>query len=287
MKNKKLYVLPYQGIGDIMITLGCLKEYVEKNDFQKVILFYTKGYRELYSFYDFDFARTVCIPRFCYRALKRFFSTKVGYFVLKTKKNILCTDTVFYVGHGWKNTFSISGLSVFKFIKEGIMGIKPESKIIFPQIPKLQVNFNSDIMNKKIAVLNPFSKTILIPSWQDAYTKIAHQLSELGYHIFTDCGKDYLRKAINGTEPFYGDLTESFELCKKASLVIGTRSGYLDLMLFSGTKIIALYDNDCENIVAMNAFNIKETAKIFGLSGDNCFQFQINEIEKLQALLAG
>lgn len=286
MKNKKLYVLPYQGIGDIMITLGCLKEYVEKNDFQKVILFYTKGYRELYLFYHFDFAKTVCIPRFCYRALKRFFSTKVGYFILKSNKNILCTDTIFYLGHGWKTTFRISGLSVFKFIKEGIMGIKTESEIIFPQIPKLQVNFNSDITNKKIAVLNPFSKTISIPFWQDVYTRIANQLVNLGYSIFTDCGKDKSRKPINGTEPFYGELTESFELCKKASLVIGTRSGYLDLMLLSGTKIIALYDNDCENIVAMNAFNIEETAKIFGLSGENCFQLQLKDTNKLQTLVA-
>lgn len=269
-----------------MITLGCLKEYVEKNDFQKVILFYTKGYRELYSFYDFSFAKNVCMSDSCYRILKRFFSTKVGYFVLKTKQNILCTDTIFYVGHEWKTTFKISGLNVFKFIKEGIMGIKPESEIIFPQIPKLEVNFNSDITNKKIAVLNPFSKTISIPFWQDVYTRIANQLINLGYSIFTDCGKDKSRKPINGTEPFYGELTESFELCRKASVVIGTRSGYLDLMLLSGTKIIALYDNDCENIVAMNAFNIKETAKIFGLSGENCFQLQINEIDKLYALLA-
>lgn len=287
MKNKKLYVLPYQGIGDIMITLGCLKEYVEKNDFQKVILFYTKGYSELYSFYHFDFAKTVCIPRFCYRALKRFFSTKVGYFILKSKKNILCTDTIFYVGHGWKTTFKISGLNVFKFIKEGIMGMKPESKIIFPQIPKLQVNFSAGINNKKIAVLNPFSKTISIPFWQDVYTRIANQLVNLGYCIFTDCGKDKSRKPINGTEPFYGELTESFELCKKASLVIGTRSGYLDLMLLSDAKIIALYSDSLESRVSMNAFNIKEIAKMFGKSGENCFQFQTDEIEKLQALLAG
>ena len=286
MKNKKLYVLPYQGIGDIMITLGYLKEYIKKNDFQEVIIICTESYRELYSFYDFDFARTVCISRFCYRTLKRFFSTKVGYFILKLNKDILCTDTIFYVGHGWKTTFGISGLNVFKFIKEGIMGIKPESKIIFPQIPNAQVNYSSDIMNKKIAVLNPFSKTISIPLWQDAYTKIARQLSELGYHIFTDCGKENLRKPINGTEPFYGGLKESFELCRKASVVIGTRSGYLDLMLLSGTKIIALYDNNCENIVAMNAFNIKATAKMFGKSGDKCFQLQINEIDKLLDLVA-
>lgn len=286
MKMNLLYVLPFQGIGDIMITLGYLNEYIQKNGFQKAILFYVKGYEELYSFYDFDFAKKVAISKNCYRLLKTFFSTKIGQFVLRIRKDILCTDTIFYVGKSWKTIFTISGLSVFKFIKEGIMGLNVSSKIISPKIPNIHMELQSDAKNKKIAVMNPYSKTILISAWQDVYKRLSQDLIELGYFVFTDCGKDKSKKAIEGTLPFYGGLAESFELCKNASVVIGTRSGYLDLMLLSGTKTIAIYDADKENCISMNAFNIEETARLFGMSENNCFQIRADETEKLQALLA-
>lgn len=273
-----LYVLPFQGIGDSMITLGFLKEFMLKNDFLETMIFHLESYSELYSFYDFDFASKRLLSKKDYSTLRRFFNTKQGLSYLLSRKDILYTDTVTFLSQGWKTTFSIPNLSVFEYIRSGIMALHEETKILLPGVPQRELQLPDKSHGKKIAVLNPYSKTILISAWKEAYEKIARLLLDLNYFVFTDCGGDNTQKAIIGTTAFYGTLAESFALCKKAELVIATRSGWVDLMMLSGTKVVALYGDNDE--IAMNAFDVKATVKMLGQNTDNCVQMEISEIQR-------
>ncbi len=279
-----LYVLPFQGIGDSMITLGSLKEFMRRNSFLKAMIFHLESYSELYSFYEFDFASKRLLSKNDYSTLKCFFNTKQGLSYLLSRNDILYTDTAAFLAQGWKITFSIPNLSVFEYIRSGIMALNEESKISSPRIPQTNLQLPNKSLGKKIAVLSPYSKTILISAWEEAYKKIARMLLEMKYFVFTNCGGDKSQKPVTGTTAFYGTLAESFALCKKADVVIATRSGWVDLMALSGTKVIALYGDS--NEVEMNAFTVKATAKMLGLNTENCVQLKITyALEELPGYL--
>lgn len=281
--KKNLYVLPFQGIGDSMITLGFLKEFMLKNDFLNAMIFHLESYSELYSFYDFDFAEKKVVSKSDYSTLRSFFNTRLGLSYLLSRKDILYTDTAAFLAQGWKTTFSIPSLSVFEYIRSGIMALNTKSKISLPSIPQTELQLPAESRGKKIAVLNPYSKTILISTWKEVYERIARLLLDLNYFVFTDCGKDKTHKAVSGTTEFYGTLSESVVLCKKAELVIATRSGWVDLMMLSGTKVVALYGK--KNEIFMNAFDVKVTAKMLELNIENCVQMKTTDV--LEEILGG
>ena len=276
--SRILYVVPYQGIGDIMATLGSLREYVKKNGFQSAKVFYTKAYSELCSFYDFDFAEKDEISVRDYRMLARFFCTWFGLSSLKKKRNVLFTDTWAYLSWNWEMAFSMRNFGVFRFIREGIMGLGECGEIERPCIPEiLKEELPIPCDGRRIAVLNPHSKTILISDSKAFYQKLAKRLAGMGYFVLSDCGRDGLDDAVEGTTGFRGNLAESFNLCRHADLVIGTRSGWLDLMALSGAKVVAVYGDDVHSGVFMNAFDIGESGRMCGMDADKFFQVKAGE----------
>ena len=263
--SSTLYVLAFQGIGDSMVTLGYLPEYARKNGFQKALIFYTENYGEFYSFYDFDFAEKRVVSPRLFKTLKRFFSTASGLSYLLAHKNILFADTAVYLGGGWKSTFKMGEISVFSYIKKAIMGLYDEAKITLPKIPEIplsEIFEHQDFSARKIAVLNTHSNTIQLASPCLLFEEIATSLKNKGYFIITDLGRNTGSESVGGTQAFFGTLAQSFRLCEKASLIVGVRSGYLDLMTLTGTPVFTIYPDDDE--VSMNAFDLNSLSKISG-----------------------
>lgn len=260
-----LYVLAFQGLGDSLVTLGYLQEYAKKNGFQKAMIFCTENYGEFYSFYDFDFTEKRVVSPRLFKALKRFFSTASGLSYLLAHKNILFADTAVYLGGGWKSTFKMGEISVFSYIKKAIMELDDEAKVTLPKIPESplsEIFEHQDFSARKIAVLNTHSNTIQLTSPSRLFDEIAITLKNKGYFIITDLGRNTDTETVGGAQAFSGTLAQSFTLCKNASLIVGVRSGYLDLMTLTGTPIFAIYPDDNETF--MNAFDLNSLNKISG-----------------------
>ena len=268
-----LYVFPYQAIGDIMVTLGFLEEYARKNAFARTVIFCTGEREELCSFYDFLPAQRKVVPAKAFTLLKRFFSTPQGLSYLIRKRNILFTDTACYLQGSWKTTFSVPGLTVFSYIKCGIMGLGKESRMTLPHIKKANVSRSAHgDAGKRIAVLNPSSNTIRLTDSERLWRRISDELEESGFTAIYDSG---------------ATLAESFAACMDAELIIGARSGWLDLMALTGKTIIAVYPDGAD--IYMNAFDINALNDISGRTvNGNMLQVEAKDalpaIKKITAL---
>ncbi|MDE7430895.1 MAG: hypothetical protein K2N34_03125, partial [Lachnospiraceae bacterium] len=281
VKNKypsvpgRLYVMIYQGIGDIIVSMGYLGAYLERHEgeFQEIYLILVKRNKQVYAMYpppgQEQKYRYIILTQREYQFFCVYHETPIGFKSINARNDFLFIHTYNFIKDNWNYFYRMPGMTFMYFIKRGIYGLDDNAAFTYPRVMELakQSRDNLDesyaLRREKVIILNPYANTIFGEVPDDFWRYLAARLCEDGYSVYTDCGKGD-KEVVPGTKAITVSLKELNYICKHIEGYIGLRSGLLDYILFAGCKVIAIYPGEV------------------GRDGNEVFQaFDINGINQL------
>ncbi len=134
---------------------------------------------------------------------------------------------------GVSYAFRDPGLSLRGCIQYGALGLGPDADLIRPSLP-----YGIRQKPGKRALLCPFAQvleTVQIKAYMDA---LAEWLLNSGYEVYANGAWSGMSEKIRVV---YWELDRFFHNCFAIELVIGIRSGLLDLAACSSATVVALY----------------------------------------------
>lgn len=259
--NKKIFVCPYPGTGDIFFTgdifhLILKKEKIDEKEY--VIFIGSNSCKVILE--HFQINNVIVIPQKqieLFKIICSIFSS--------TQTNIL------YLGFWGLNFQRIARLGYiyklpFKDLLHSLfLGELPSENnvknIIFKNnLIDLKKTFEEQVDFKKIIILAPvagveFNEGISIIFWE----KLAYSLSELGFIVYTNTnGEDF--PVIKHTKKLFLDYDNFYNLLNQCKALIGLRSGLFDIMNSVKCNKVILYPPRYSETL-YNFFSLKNNYK--------------------------
>lgn len=301
VKNKypavsgRLYVTIYQGIGDIIVSMGYLGAYLErhKGEFQEIYLIQVERNKQVYEMYpppDKEYKyRYITLSKREYQLFCVYHETPLGFKSINARKDFLFIHTYNFIKDNWNYFYRVPGMTFMYFIKKGIYGLDDDAQFTAPRVMELSKQ-SRDVLDEryalkseKVIILNPYANTIFGEVSGDFWKHLASRLSEKGYSVYTDCGRGD-KEAIPETKAITASLTELYYICKHIEGYIGLRSGLLDYVLFAGCKVIAIYPGEIgkDGNEVFQAFDINGINQLMDTPiNANCWQYKVKDEQRV------
>ena len=218
--KKKYYLVCPNGIGEIVTIFMYAKEYIKQNHIDDVTLIINESRKECADALSCNGIYFLMVKSWYHKLMMAFGLSRIGSELIP--KNIRFIDD-------WKRQKRENGNNYSHIIK--LMGLK-EPICDYSFCKKENRSLSEDIV-----FFNPYARTIDDVD-VEIYEKIVREIS-WKYTCYTFVRKNQV--PIKGTEPLKCTLKNAFEWVSRGKCLIGTRSGFMDLMSLSETKIICLY----------------------------------------------
>lgn len=252
-KRNTVYVVTAHSIGDFLYGVSYLSYFRETKLSANIILLADKSKKKLVEGI-MGYNKVVYYDKssFLYKTILSYILYKNGSLARK------CIDYNILIAYPWNFRSSRNILydlrhTVFRF------QYLPR-RISYPVIEtcKGEAYKSLERENKKIVILNPYSISMkTLPMW--FWNHISERLSEQGYLVCTNVVGN--QTVLKKTLPLRCSIVEFYSIVKDlAFVVISMRSGLVDLIVSTGSKLIVLYNYE---VIAEREFfryyNIKET----------------------------
>lgn len=291
----RLYVTIYQGIGDIIVSMGYLGAYLErhKGEFQEICFVLLKRNRQVYELFppmeqEYQY-RYVTLTEREYRFFCLYHETPLGFKSVNARNDFLFIHTYNFIKDNWNYFYRMPGVTFMKFIKKGIYGLDDDARFLKPKVMEL-TNQEKAILKKKYAlesgktvILNPYANTIWGEVPEHFWNHLASRLDQKGYRVYTDCGKGG-KKAVLGTTAMTASLPELHYICRHIEGYIGLRSGMLDYVFFTGCRVIAVYPGEIgrDGNEVFQAFDINGINQLMDTPINSyCWQYRVQDEQKV------
>ena len=229
------YLFINDHIGDMVISLGYLKAFREKNGINHLTLVSTEKYRDLVSEYVCDYENIIYIPPYDLYRIFLLGLTRFGETYLKEKySNVTFINPADSALLGFDYFKRYSDVNLEKMIKFGCLGLD-ENAVFNPM--KVPMSYTNKLKQPREALISKDSRIVEI-NQNDLYVKVVQQLLSLGMEVYTNT--KYMDDCIEGTKPFYGGITEIRKFLQD-NILIGVRNGLHDLAMYQNCKVVALY----------------------------------------------
>ena len=245
-RNKNThYVVICDHIGDFLLTLGYLKAYREKNSFEHITICTVKKFYELLLSCEYKdaFDEIIVLEQRKLQSVLRLNSTNFGSHVkAKLSQFTIVNPANQFVEEKFISAIRYPELTLKDCIKYGCLGLTKDVKF-YP--PKLQEKFRETLAKKfqesKTVLLCPYSRFTDEIS-RRFFDELANDLKNNGYKVYTNLSEPF-QTPVKGTIGIQYSLSQLYRELQKGGYVIGSRSGIMDLLMYTRCTIIALYQN--------------------------------------------
>lgn len=291
----RLYVTIYQGIGDIIVSMGYLRAWLErhKGRFQEIYLIHIERNKQVYEMYPAPDKQHkyiyITLSEREYHLFCVYHETPLGFKSINARNDFLFIHTYNFIKDNWNYFYRTPGMTFMYFIKKGIYDLDDSAQFEAPRVKKLRkqtrniLDKSYSLKSAKVIILNPYANTIFGEISGDFWKHLASRLSEKGYSVYTDCGRGD-KEAISGTKTITASLIELNYICKHIEGYIGLRSGLLDYVLFAGCKVIAIYPGEIgrDGNEVFQAFDINGINQLMDMPiNANCWQYKVKDEQKV------
>ncbi|MEN1762017.1 hypothetical protein [Anoxynatronum sibiricum] len=244
IKNKKTnYIMTFNSIGDACISLAFLDTYKEVNRIDHITIVAPNTNAETYHYFEGSYHHILHISKFIHGVLMLFFKSDLGYIFRRNHPRFINTFCTTYIRSDYlKYNKTIDVITLTKTIYQIPQHSKPRKLKDLKSIHDISYLIDKfDIKKKKTIIFNPYAHSISgVPFI--IYEKISEKLSTMGYQLITSTIGN--QTPIKGTMAIHFTIGEAVGLANYCGFVIGTRSGFFDLVVHSDAKIIAIDSTD-------------------------------------------
>jgi hypothetical protein len=238
-KAQTQYILAYEGIGDWCFTLAFLRQYQRNHSIKNIYILSSNPNQEVFRYFKDQFDGIQIITEKERNELIEFFKSDIGYIYRQKSQVVAPFFPLAYVRSDClKRNPYISFMHIFK----GLLRIDQNSKPFIPNpIPADQLIdrlVRDNVIEKgNTVLLNPYANSCTgIPF--SFFEKLAKGLKKKSYKVITSIHDDQV--AVPGSEGVAFTISEELALLNYCGYVIGSRSGFLDLAVFSQACIVSI-----------------------------------------------
>lgn len=233
-------------IGDFLYTMGYVRAFQKKNNIKRLRIVSEERFRELIQLYPQINCEYYAISKNWLHILciaSRYIS---GQQLFSSWKDCCIVEPAngFVLGFDYAKRFS--GMNLKSCICQGTLRLHPGSKFDVPKKASVSVQTGSRATNagKKGSfngkiLLCPYAQAIHYANTEQLFGRLAARLRAENYEVYINAPKGQ-QIAIDG-KTMRISLKELYEQLGQYQAVIGIRSGLLDLAVFSGCRVTALY----------------------------------------------
>ena len=240
--NHKNYLILIStfSLGDCLYALSCLDAYKQKNPSKKIAVIGKERNRQILELYSQIDELVLVSEEKDIDTYRKFMETK-KLFRISKKNNVFQTDPYCWGREVCQEYDAIYLLQTYLF------NLSQNDIITYPDVPLVPVNSIKDFQCNKdrIVVLNPYSYSMYIMN-EDLFSRICTVLNQSGYIVYTNVVGD--QDVVEGSFELRCSIIELYSIAMEIPYVISIRSGILDLLVNTNTKIIALY-GECEDLI--------------------------------------
>lgn len=236
-------LIGYAGIGDRVFMLSYVNAFKTENNIKNVKIISSDPNNIIYKYFGIQDSDLIRMSYKKMTIINEFFTTDWGYRFQMRDKRFLPVSIDPYVR---RTLFDFNDYILHSDI------IKQIYRIPLDTIPK-KFKYNSmSAISQKYFSDNEFEigKTILINPYANSckgiplffFQVIADAINTMGYKVITSLNNNQV--ALENTYGFKFPLSDALDLCSKCGIVIGARSGFMDLITYSEAKIICIDNVD-------------------------------------------
>lgn len=259
------YFIICDHIGDFLISMGYLKAYRKRNNLNHVTVCVTKKFIGLLNAYKDSWDAYKIVNKKDLYKIQTLEETVFGIRTLNKLGNITIVNPgSAFVKENFEYIKAFPNVSFSDCIKYGNLKLSEDDEFSSPNISTV-INESADIMHKeKIAIICPEARFMRLEQSEELYEQICNILLKHDYKVFTNTVDD--GKVLKGTTKFTGGFNDFCSLVRNNGIVIGARSGLLDLAAYLDCKIIAIYPNS-------NYYNFFDLNALPGKKSNGIVQF--------------
>lgn len=240
-RNKKtVYYIPHVGIGDYCTALGYLDAYRQEHNIAHITLVAARQRKEICGFFS-GYDELLFLSKRQYTGLVYLASIPGGRFLHSRCRRI---ENVSYTQHMSKELLLDNPALHVNECTKIILKISGSSALHEPEVPAVDIEdiLKSHPMEKgKTVLLNPFTSGVAVKELDAGfYEELAAALKKKGFTVLTLLASES-QQPVKGTEAVMTTLAEAWNLAQWCGWVIGTRSGFFDLIQYCDANCIVLY----------------------------------------------
>lgn len=282
--DKTHYVFSTPGIGDAILALSYISEFKRQRNINHVTFVCRPGYvQRLCKYYPNAVDHVICLEKWELAALREFINSKLGQYY-----SGLCLDRVtfafvtsnVFLRAVWDNSI----LDYPTYAKMVMYKISLSSKPERPQIPRVNITdivSRYDLKKGKTVFINPTANSVRCEV-SKLLIILASDLIAKGYRVVTLTAKDE-ELPIHGTHAIPCGLDLAFSLIEFGGILIGVRSGFMDVMVYANCKIISIEDIDYgyKSFYSLEKLEVNPDCHLVVYNGDDQVALQrITELVK-------
>lgn len=226
-KGRVIGICP-NGIGEITFNWVFARSFMNRIGVSKIYFLIGDNRKECGVALGDEDIHYYYVPFKKYRRICAFCLSKAGQKLINRLNNIYFFDSWDKQNNKGNNFFET---------ERRLMSLLPDE---FPNY-RLSYISNNKAQVKKRILINPYARTVNSINLA-IYEDIVHKLNSAGLDCYTFVHSG--QSPINGSKELNVTLKESLIIANQSFGVIGTRSGFMDLMSILDTKIICLYPDD-------------------------------------------
>ena len=242
-KNDTHYLFCPPTLGDTILALSYLSEFKKQRGIQHVTVVCIESYvQRLCAYYPDTIDDVLCMKKQKLASVREFVSSKIGQYysgVLIDRVTFVFLTCNAHLRTLWDNSI----IDYPMFAKAMLYKIDLSSQ---PERPCIPVTDVSEIVSKyslrrgKTVFLNAVARTVHCDITA-LLAAAAEKLGQAGYTVATLTAND-AEEPIRGTQGIVCGLEEAFSLIEFGGALIGLRSGFMDVMVYAGCKLISIDD---------------------------------------------
>ena len=228
------YIIINDHIGDVVISLGYLKAYRDKNNLTDVTLVVNDKFEMMSEQYKDDYEHLILMPAY---SLKRVFLinlTRYGLYVLEKKyPNVTLINPADAAMLGFDYFRKYPKVNLLELIRDGCYSLG--NNACFRSMKSKCKETERNV--KRIVLLEPCARTVRNVN-KDLLLKLVPFFKEMKYEVYTNT--DLHSDCIEGTKVSFVPL-ESVGDFVGSGIFIGTRCGLHDYLMYQECSVIAIY----------------------------------------------
>ena len=239
MMDDDIVIILLKGIGDTVYGLAFIEAVKNIYDPSNIIVVgnvklkeLIETYRGISLFVPYDVDKGEYYKYKNYLEFGRFFD--LGY-----KERIFNTDPY----SKYISTVRSLDNSAINILKKRVFKLDDDVSITYPRLIKGNITSipQFDEICNKVVIINPYTNSFS-DSTYELFKGISEYLLEKGFIVYTNLING--QKNIDGTNPLYCSINELTTIIKRSIAFVSIRSGVLDMVINTGTPILAIY-NEC------------------------------------------
>ncbi|WP_298022556.1 hypothetical protein [uncultured Dysosmobacter sp.] len=244
-KENTHYLFCPPTLGDSILAFSYLSEFKRQRNISHVTVVCTPNYvQRLCNYFPDAVDDVFCMKKWKLGALREFVGSKLGQYY-----SCLYIDRMTFVfltcNAHLRTLWDNPVISYPLYAKAMLYKISLASQPKRPKIPEADI---SDYISKfklkkgRTVLLNPKANTVCCDVLKLLEATVM-ELTARGYTVVTLTEND-LERPIRGTQAIPCNLEEAFSLVSYGGILIGLRSGFMDVMVYANCKIITIDDKD-------------------------------------------